>query len=754
MTYENNGSASYYSIIKGLRKEGKLDEAEAVVEEYLQRENNPWAWRACFWVMYSQCKKASMAKEHEKVKAYCEKAANAKAHLEDDKVVCDCFATLHSLIMPHYDEVRNAEQLSKSEASVQEAYQQIKAIYDRGDLDESLHESFGWILYRYLKARYQQLGSVEARRTLVVYMKLKNPRPSLLHSQILNLASHMAETFHDFRLTDFLRLWDTANLREEDYQSQERPDDNAGLKTIRPLIVRIVERCFDTGASFNDVKNLLAGSELTEEDLKQTFSSSYYNRLFKLGDGSVHGNAERSLIGEYMDRVNGMNIRNEYHSKILRSVLRNWTERDELIYNWLPEWGFANFMEQDWEEVKQDAKTFQSLVQRAISAYNDACKKLRTGCTDDFANLLKEAIMRYPDKDYYRRDYAKYLIDKGKKDEAIEEYKRMLCIKNDFYLWKELSEMVDNEGLRRSAICMGILSAGKEQQQYIGALRLRLASTLIEENNYAAAKHELYSYHLQKEEDGSRISSEYDALMRRIPQDTTATKGNHKLYEEGSMAIEEFVYSDLPTRMMVVERLYDNKDGKPRARLISSGGEKVSVNQHKLQRLGKKKYHSYYEVTLFRIEDKLKMVVMKPVERDECLKAFPKHVAVVDNVNETKQLFHLAFDNGEDCVVRFSETPLRPQTGDMVEVTDVKEANEKRHHVLLVEATDKTMYQVRDVVGPVSLKVNAKGRRIGFVEGVYIPESMLNGVNDGDVLSIRALLWKCKYRALTCRKWN
>ena len=156
------------------------------------------------------------------------------------------------------------------------------------------------------------------------------------------------------------------------------------------------------------------------------------------------------------------------------------------------------------------------------------------------------------------------------------------------------------------------------------------------------------------------------------------------------------------------------------------------------------------------MEDKLKAVMMKPVERDACLSEFPKRLAVVDNINIEKKLFHLVFADGADCVVLFRETPFKPKVGLIVEVTEVRVRNiEKQridHNILHIATTEETMDRVKDITGPVRLSFNAKGKRFGFVGDCYIPESMLNGISEGDELSVRSLYWQNKYHALECKR--
>lgn len=86
-------------------------------------------------------------------------------------------------------------------------------------------EETQWMIYRYLKAQYAVMGSVEARTLLAAYIKLHECRPSLINSCMLGLAVKIHETYADFRLPQFLQAWGYDDcLREEDRQPQTGKD--------------------------------------------------------------------------------------------------------------------------------------------------------------------------------------------------------------------------------------------------------------------------------------------------------------------------------------------------------------------------------------------------------------------------------------------------------------------------------------------------------------------------------------------------
>lgn len=96
-------------------------------------------------------------------------------------------------------------------------------VVTRQQLDEALAtgqqhpEETQWTIYRYLKAHYATLGSVETRTLLAAYIRLHQRRPSLIGSCMLGLALKIAETYPDFRLPQFLQAWGyDACLRDEE----------------------------------------------------------------------------------------------------------------------------------------------------------------------------------------------------------------------------------------------------------------------------------------------------------------------------------------------------------------------------------------------------------------------------------------------------------------------------------------------------------------------------------------------------------
>lgn len=82
-----------------------------------------------------------------------------------------------------------------------------------------------WGIYRYLRANYSTIGSVQARTLLAAYMQLPVRRPSRLHSCMLGVAVKISNEYSDFRFDKFLELWEYPDmLLAEDKNNSYAPD--------------------------------------------------------------------------------------------------------------------------------------------------------------------------------------------------------------------------------------------------------------------------------------------------------------------------------------------------------------------------------------------------------------------------------------------------------------------------------------------------------------------------------------------------
>lgn len=133
-------------------------------------------------------------------------------------------------------EIKAATELARSGGDVAEIYDRLSSMHKAGNLNQSLFLNFGWLIY--YKLKYTPLNSVLPRKRLLIqYLNLDLPRPSLLHSLILNEAIKLKKNSpSQFRIRDFMELWDIDNLRDEDWEKFKPESGHATNSLVENLI--------------------------------------------------------------------------------------------------------------------------------------------------------------------------------------------------------------------------------------------------------------------------------------------------------------------------------------------------------------------------------------------------------------------------------------------------------------------------------------------------------------------------------------
>lgn len=226
-----------------LRKEDRLKEAFDLALTDLRDDPNEWSRMAMFWVLRDIVQNICIPNRNmEQARSYLTRMEALLPGMKDDNDAGqNAYNRLLKSLAPDADIIKSACELSKTDPTA--AYNQIvaKTGPSGNNKDVSLHEDFGWIIYRYIKANINDLTSLQVRGLLRDYMMLKNERPSMRHSVMLNFALNFAKDHPDFSFFRFFQLWGADNLRSEDWQK-----GTVNGHEIPSLVERI---CREIGAS-------------------------------------------------------------------------------------------------------------------------------------------------------------------------------------------------------------------------------------------------------------------------------------------------------------------------------------------------------------------------------------------------------------------------------------------------------------------------------------------------------------------------
>lgn len=813
-----------FKEVTALRKSSNLEAAIELARADLRKEQSEWTYSALFWVLNDYCKLYISQNHVAEAKECLDEMNNLLENMLDNEGIAErTVSSLRKRIIPNRELVYNMSELSKA-GNVEEAYNRLVEVHKNTPLDPALHEDFGWVIFRYLNNKYEEIGSLNSRKALHCYINLENERPSRLHSQMLNLATKISEKYEDFKFLPFLDMWNVCSFSHEDFMST---DWNG--KTISPLVDRIIERCFNLRYSLSDVENSFKDNPGAEKRIIDVFSRANFFKISKLYNDDLFQLLK--CIDLYIEAIKGKEIKNEYHSKILSILIKKLPENRTVEFiDFLNEWGMLNFQEKDWIREKVDDKEYQSLVEKAISLYINALKiRKYQNVNEQFVILLQEAIKYYPDNDQLERYMALILLAQGEKEKALDTYRKLILKLNRFYVWKELAEATDDRELKVSALCKAILSEPKDD--FLGEVHLALAKLLIEDNLLDIAKGELVIVNNTYQRNEWKPKEEYSSLRKLIPDSVQASSDNTKFYSDHQLPADEFVYSDIEWTTMVVSDVYTlKKEGKEmkKARLVSAEGVELSVRLKTLKEKGEKvlglcydvkilTHGDKYEVGLIRksekvVSDLLSSVVcyvdffnkekkcyhlvsqknnqltlsqnvelkegmfcscyvfpqkkkeddrparalfIKVVERDDAVTLFPAKTAVVDHINEAKQLFHCVFGRGMDIIVRFSETTLRPHIGDYVRIIYIwkklKDGRIIRKMLHLEQASSCDLVLKKTVKGSIRMNINSRGQQFGFVDNYYIPSYLIKEVEENDNVEVDVVYNGEKWEAYQLR---
>lgn len=232
------------------------------------------------------------------------------------------------------------------------------------------------------------------------------------------------------------------------------------------------------------------------------------------------------------------------------------------------------------------------------------------------------------------------------------------------------------------------------------------------------------------------------SITRTYPARQTETKIYHPLTIK---VVDAPAWSVLPEEVGYIS--YENVEKNAYTVITPTSSE--TFFQDKSGKFRKGDFIKYRQYIRQRDGQKSIMVAApQPCSREEALSRFKTQVVAVDGVNSEKSLFHIVMGKGlVSDIVRYSETSLRPEVGDLLNITYCirKDKHDKKHIIFLqispVEVgTSSPLIQSEE--GELRTNVNKNGKVFGFVGDTYIPTELLDetGADEWDTVRVRAVM--------------
>lgn len=245
-------------------------------------------------------------------------------------------------------------------------------------------------------------------------------------------------------------------------------------------------------------------------------------------------------------------------------------------------WGVDNFRDDDWMPFKAENTTIMSLAQKTIY---QAMAEMKTINDSDMLvmmnTLLTKATARYPKTAEHQRQLGIILARQGLRKEAVNAYKQALLTEQKAYFWSELAELIGTHELRKAALCMTLTV--QRNDDFVGAIHLRLAEMLIEEGDFPQALVDLNKVYATYSHNRWTIPADYYRLSAAIPQGTQPAQRSKAWLEQMAMPARDFLLDDLPMRILLIEKFFNSKKGQEMATLKNPDGSSFVLPKKKLK---------------------------------------------------------------------------------------------------------------------------------------------------------------------------
>ena len=258
--------------ITKLRKSGRLQEAFEEAEKEFATNKNVYTVGALFWCLNDFCKNEE---DQDKLNSLYERMLSLRdSYCPNDEYMARSLKSLEAKIDPLGQELKLALENAKEGRMSDLDLNKFEALFQNGNLKESLYQDFGWLIYYCLKSTDVK-NSNKRKKLLHLYFKLNLPRPDLLHSLILSEAINVEKnTPLQFRIRDFMKLWGWGNFIEDDWEQYPTEKGHKPSRIEKLISVYAKELITDS------VSSPLEFTELVNLALEK-FSNNQYLPLYK-----------------------------------------------------------------------------------------------------------------------------------------------------------------------------------------------------------------------------------------------------------------------------------------------------------------------------------------------------------------------------------------------------------------------------------------------------------------------------------------
>jgi len=679
-----------------LRKEGSLDEAYAMALEVIEVDpNDEWNIKAIAWCLYDLTKRSVSQSDYVTAKTYVDQLENIQIN-EFDEILVKSVEHAKILANPEKRIILQAKEKSK-QGNHQEALTLFRQAIKQFPNDIDLNTQFAWELQKEGKIIFdtEKVDVQKARQLLADYIKLKNERPSQLHSLFLRFADKITDR-EEFNLISFLKLWDLSNLREEDFE----PFTKEG-KTYPSIAEKIIQH----GAK------LILDKKLNQD-------VEYFLPFLDTGIKRCQDNI---WLTYYKAKLLHLINRNEEAIEFLIPVVK------EKISDY---WTWSLLAELVIETDKE----------KAVSCY---CKSLLCKGEDKFiANVRTKFAELLIKKELWSE--AKFEItsaicaketEGAKVSDRLRDYQQKEWFKNaaekrsnnDFYnSRKQLAEEFIFHSLPWLDSCLGeTFTIPDKPDKPRRKLFIKLPKEVIE---IVVSDRKFNTSRNYKQGESIRVKGEYDKekIFQPYLLEKRETQASWDLFEWHSGNIIQSIKNDGDkiTAWRVSAVLGEQmKEGIIDVQGITTKfpikeGVPVFIKLYQ-----KEKPRSIFS---FSAEKESRVHILALSERTDgnLWDSFPENIGIVDHINEEKGIAHFIINKKIDSIIKLNQLKEKVEIGSKVLVKLKKVTKDRDSYYTVLSCCLTQQEPTGNILKSFSGIVNTKGE-VGFVGDVFIDAHLM-----------------------------
>lgn len=285
-----------------------------------------------------------------------------------------------------------------------------------------------------------------------------------------------------------------------------------------------------------------------DKQLYSDFGWLTYYALKQTAVGDVH--KRKTLLNQYLQL--DLPKPSKLHSLILVEAIKveQNTPLQFRIRDFIRIWGLDNLREEDWDQYRtEEGNTLPSTVEKLIGVYTKELKTDGVESSEDFSQLVDKALAKYHKSQNLPYFKATVLISQGKVQEALTYYKNLILrFPSKYYLWSQTAELIEDIDTKIGLLCKA-LTCGADDE-FLGGVRLNLATLLYQKGMTENAKHELERYRETYKNKGWSLKSDFWQTYNKV-NSVEKSIDNNMLYSEYAVKADEFIYTALPTVVAV-----------------------------------------------------------------------------------------------------------------------------------------------------------------------------------------------------------